>query len=461
VIVPGSTGYRLPTEAQWEFAARGGHGSPGNFTFEKAFPPRVRQIRWANLAGGGFLDKIPVCVILYIVERQKNAPAFRSTINAIALCAVGTEKAVSNELKKLDLAVVESGFGRVRFRADTEGLYRSLIGLRAADRVLLEMCQFHAVDFDALFGEVLAVPWERFVPAQLGIKVAKVRSNRSRLRAETSIQAIVHKAMAQRLCRAYSLARLPETDRAAELRVYVEKDTVSLLLDLSGAPLFKRGYRAKGGIAPLRETTAAALLLLSNWRRKYPLYDPFCGSGTIIAEALMYAWDMAPGLGRDFAISQLLIADGKAEEKVRGEFRAKINAERRIRVSGSDADAESVRLAMSNLGSAREIAGGGIPEHAVPEIRRVPMGQAQPPFDGDPAGFIVTNPPYGKRLGDQAAAQRTYAEMAVLAKHFPGWKLAVICDHPGFESFFGKKADSCREISNGPDPAYFFQYERL
>jgi len=399
------------------------------------------------------------------VERPKNGLAFSNTINAIALCAVGTEKVVSNELKKLDLAVVESGFGRVRFRADMEGLYRSLMGLRAADRVLLETCQFHAVDFDALFNEVLAVPWERLVPAHLGIKVAKVRSNRSRLRAETSIQAMVHKAMAQRLCRAYSLARLPETDTAAEVRVYVEKDTVSLLLDLSGPPLFKRGYRIKGGIAPLRETTAAALLLLSNWRRKYPLYDPFCGSGTIIAEALMYAWDMAPGLGRDFAISQLLIADGRAEEKVRGEFRAKINAERRIRVSGSDADAESVKLAMSNLGSAREIAGGVIPEHAIPEIQRIPMSQAQPPFDGDPdddpVGFIVTNPPYGKRLGDQAAAQRTYAEMAVLTKHFPGWKLAVICDHPGFESFFGRKADSCREISNGPDPAYFFQYGRL
>jgi len=397
------------------------------------------------------------------VENPKNSPTLRNAINAVALCAVGTEKVVSNEIKKLDLAVVESGFGRVRFRANTEGLYRSLIGLRAADRVLLETCRFHAVDFDALFNEVLAVHWERFVPAHLGIKVAKVRSNRSRLRAETSIQAMVHKAMAQRLCRVYSLARLPETDTAAEVRVYVEKDTVSLLLDLSGAPLFKRGYREKGGIAPLRETTAASLLLLSNWRRKYPLYDPFCGSGTIIAEALMYAWDMAPGLGRDIAISQLLIADGKVEEKVRGEFRAKINAERRIRVSGSDADAESVRLAMSNLGSIGKSA--GIPASAVPEIRQVPMDQAQPPFDGnlddDPAGFIVTNPPYGKRLGDQAAAQRTYAEMAVLAKRFPGWKLAVICDHPGFESFFGKKADSCREISNGPDPAYFFQYGRL
>jgi len=411
------------------------------------------------------------------VQNQKNTAAkggaFRNEQGATALCAVGAEKAVSNEIKKLGLAVVESGFGRVRFRAGIEGLYRSLMGLRAADRVMLEIGRFRAEDFDALFKETAAIQWERLVPARLGVKVSKVRSNRSKLRAETSIQAMAHKAMAQRLCKAHSLARLPETDSAAEVRVYVEKDTVSLLLDLSGEPLFKRGYRAKGGIAPLRETTAAALLLLSGWKRKYPLYDPFCGSGTILAEAQMYAWDMAPGVGRDFAISDLLIADRKIEERVRGEFRAKINGERLIRIAGSDEDAESARLAATNLGRVRDIASGspgscgsrGIPDGAVPEARQTPMSEARPPFEpdegSDPAGFIVTNPPYGKRLGDRATAQRVYGEMAALAKNFPGWKLAVICDHPGFESFFGKKADSCREISNGPDTAYFFQYGRL
>ena len=397
------------------------------------------------------------------MENKKRKPARRNAPpqDAVALCAVGAEKAVSNELKKLDVEVTEPGFGRVRFRADKAGLYKSLMGLRAADRVLLETGRFHAADFDALFEGTADVPWERLVPAHLGVKVAKVRSNRSRLRSETSVQAMVHKAVAQRLCRAYSLARLPETDTAAELRIYIEKDTVSLLLDLSGDPLFKRGYRAKGGVAPLRETTAAALLLLSGWKRKYPLYDPFCGSGTILAEAMMYAWDMAPGLGRDFAISRLLIADGKTEERVRGEFRARINHERLIRIAGSDSDAGAIKLAASNLWAAREIGGDLIPGHAVPETRQCPMDRARPPFEQDEPGFIVTNPPYGKRLGNQAESQRVYSEMAALAGNFPGWKLAVICDHPGFESFFGRKADSCREISNGPDPSYFFQYGRL
>jgi len=397
--------------------------------------------------------------------------------NAVALCAVGAEKAVSNEIKKLGLGVTDSGFGRVRFRSDTAGLYRSLMGLRAADRVLLETAVFSAADFDALFEGTEAVSWEQLIPPQMGLKVAKVRSNRSRLKAETSIQAVVHKAAAQRLCKAHGLARLPETgDLTAEIRVYVEKDMVSLLLDLSGEPLFKRGYRKEGGIAPLRETTAAAMLLLSGWKRKYPLYDPFCGSGTILTEAFMYAWDMAPGLGRNFALNNLLIADNNIEETVRGELRGKINFERTIRIAGSDEDASAAALAAANLKRARDLPGGAGQdrwEEPYPVVRTLPMRGAQPPFaavtedepaadkSAMPGGFIVTNPPYGKRLGDQAASERLYTEMAALGRHFPQWKLALITDHPGFESFFGRKADSCREMQGGSISAYFFQYEKL
>ena len=395
-------------------------------------------------------------------RKEKTCKPYR----AIALCPGGAEKVVSGELKKLDLATLDTGFGRVRFDADAEGLYRALVGLRAADRVLLEAGAFRAANFDELFDGTSAIPWEKLAGARLGVKVAKARSIRSRLSAETSIQAVAHKAIAQRLCKAHSLARLPETEEAAEVWVRVEKDEARLLLDLSGEPLFKRGYRKKGGAAPLRETVAAALLLLSGWKRKYPLHDPFCGSGTILAEALMYAWDMAPGLGRDFAISRLPFANRALEEKVRDEFRANVNFERTIRIAGGDSDGEAVKLAKATLESVAALAGTA---GALPEIRREGAEDARPLFEvadgergaGDPAGFVVTNPPYGKRLGDRAGAQKTYAEMSALAKPFRGWKLAVICDHTGFESFFGRKADSCREISCGPDPSYFFQYARL
>jgi len=207
------------------------------------------------------------------------------------------------------------------------------------------------------------------------------------------------------------------------------------------------------------------MILLSGWKRKYPLYDPFCGSGTILAEALMYAWDMAPGIARmgigGFALDRLLIADNKTGETVRTEFRSRINFERLIRLAGSDGDSACSALALSNLNKVHALAENDKPR--LPVITTTPMNMARPPFEADeePRGFIITNPPYGKRLGDIEASLEIYREMAVLAKNFPGWKLAVISDHPGFESFFGRKADSCREITGGAVPAYFYQYEKL
>ena len=417
-----------------------------------------------------------------------------NSYSAVALCAVGAEKVVSNELRKLNLKVDESLYGRVRFKADTKGLYQALIGLRAADRVLLEIANFKAADFDALFEGTIGAAWENIVPKGMGLKVAKVRSNRSQLKAETSIQAIVHKAAAQRLCGKYKMNRLPEqvmlprtggshSDvsqvKIAEVRVYIEKDNVCLLVDLSGDPLFKRGYRSEGGAAPLRETTAASILLLSGWKRKFPLYDPFCGSGTILIEAAMYAWDIAPGLGRQFALGDMLISDAKIEQSVREEFRAKIDFSRLVRIAGSDEDLRSVSIASSNIARLRDIAEGRPPQRGIRaedpvqsqqvlgiNLKVKPMTEARSPFEPSPDsqhpapnGFLLTNPPYGKRLGDQAAAEQIYKDMSGLEQSFPRWKLAVITDHGGFESFFGKKADSCREISNGAIPSYFFQYE--
>jgi putative N6-adenine-specific DNA methylase len=389
----------------------------------------------------------------------------KTTQPAVALCAAGAEKAVSNELRKMNLKVEESLYGKVRFHADTAGLYRALIGLRAADRVLLEAARFNAADFDALFEGTLSAQWEKIVPKGIGLKVAKVRSNRSQLKAETSIQSVVHKAAAQRLCGKYKVNRLPEDGKIAEVRVYVEKDIVSLLVDLSGDPLFKRGYRSEGGAAPLRETTAASILLLSGWKRKFPLYDPFCGSGTILIEALMYAWDMAPGLGRRFAIDDLLIADGKTEKSVREECRSKIDFSRLVRIAGSDEDSRSVSIAASNAARLRDIAEGreaqkgirAVNDKAAIGLKTLPMKEARSTFED--SGFLLTNPPYGKRLGDQSQSEQIYREMGGLTERFSGWKLAVITDHSGFESFFGKKADSCREISNGAIPSFFYQYD--
>ncbi|MDR0688653.1 MAG: class I SAM-dependent RNA methyltransferase [Spirochaetaceae bacterium] len=398
---------------------------------------------------------------------------------AMALCAAGAERITSNELKKLKLRVLDSRFGQVRFEADLAGLYRALMALRTADRLLLEAARFEARDFEGLFEGTRGIPWEELIPRGKGLVVSKVRSNRSRLEAVTSIQGVVHKAAADRLCGAYGVRRLPEGD-AAELRVYLEKDQASLLLDLCGEPLFKRGYRSEGGIAPLRETTAAAIVLLSGWKRKFPLYDPFCGSGTVPLEGALYAWDMAPGIGRTFVLSDLSLGDRALERTIRKELLAKVNFENAIRIYGSDADPRAVSQAKSNLVRAWELArgenpGGGIRTGMTapsgktggvspggtspwPDFRVIPMAKARAPA---PEGFIITNPPYGKRLGDPQEAEATYREMEVLARHFPGWKLGLITDHPGFESHFGRKADSLKKITNGAVPSYFYEYRRL
>jgi putative N6-adenine-specific DNA methylase len=400
---------------------------------------------------------------------------------AAALCAVGAEKVVSQELRRLGLGVEESGYGRVRFRADLGGLYRALMALRAADRVLLEAGRFPAEDFDALFEGTRGAAWEDWIPPDMGLTVEKVRSSRSVLKAETSIQAVVHKAAAERLCAVRGLNRLPQGEKTAKLRVYIDRDRVFLYLDLSGEPLFKRGYRPRGGAAPLRETIAAALLQLSLWRRKYPLYDPFCGSGTILAEALLYAWDAAPGLGRRFALGDLAPADPALEASIRAGFLEQVNFEHTLRIAGSDRDPQMVSLAASTLERVRDLALGRSPDKAAeagrgegpalpepPALRRLSMEEARSPFAAgtgegarEGAGFIITNPPYGRRLGDPGEAEACYAAMRGLERGFPGWKLGVITSHPGFESFFGRPADSCREISNGAAGSYFFQYGNL
>lgn len=393
-------------------------------------------------------------------------------MNFVALCAIGAEKALSNELHKLNLTILDSTYGKIRFSADQAGMYRALLSLRTADRILLELSSYHAADFDALFEGCRSVHWEDIIPRNYRIVVGKVRSNHSKLSAETSIQAVIHKAAAERLCQAWGVQRLPDYGEAAELRVHIEKDRVQLLLDLCGEPLFKRGYRTEGGAAPLRETTAAAMLLLTGWRRKFPLYDPFCGSGTILIEAALYAWDAAPGLGRDFAVSELLIGDRRIEAQLREELRSRLNFTNKIRIYGSDADGRAVSIAQSNLIRAYETIQGKKPGRGIrlsgsftapseywPQIRKMSMEAAHAP--DKETGFIVTNPPYGERLGDKEVAEKTYQAMEVLEEHFPAWQLVVITNHPGFESFFGRPSSTIRTITNGALKSYLYYFEHL
>ena len=390
-----------------------------------------------------------------------------SIYTACAFCAIGAEKICANEIRKLheqaaggdgaSYTVLGTGWGRVYFQTGLAGLYRALFALRTADRVLLRLAYYDAPDFDALFDGIKNAELEKVIPKDAGIVISKVRSNRSKLEAETSIQAVSHKAAAERLCAAYGLRRLPEPEPGAgcELRVFLEKDKAEILLDLSGAPLFKRGYRKQGGVAPLRETTAAALLLASGWRRKYPLYDPYCGSGTIAIEAALFACDCAPNLLRPFALDRLLIAGPALKERVRAELLGRIRQDAVFSIWGSDTDGEAITTARSNI--QKFFTAAGQAPKCLPVFSVQPADKAR--TYGAETGFVVTNPPYGKRLGTPEEAEEGYKNMAVLCDNFPGWKLAVICDHAGFESFFGRRAGSCSELTNGIYKTYIYQFD--
>lgn len=388
-------------------------------------------------------------------------------LHALALCAVGAEKALANEFRKMDRRILSSSPGRLRFESDIDGLYRALMACRTADRILLEVASARAEDFDALFEMVRAARWADLIPKGRPVTIGKVRSARSKLSSVVTVQSVAHKALADSLCAAWKVRRLPEGPDAAELRIYLEDDHASVYLDLAGEPLFRRGYRTEAGAAPLRETTAAAILLLMGWRRKFPLVDPFCGSGTIAIEAALYAWNAAPGLARRFELSRLAIADRRAEASVREELAAKVNLENEIRISGSDIDERAVRTATANVARALAIATGGAEKAgpgtgstspAIPRFRRLDMAEARAEAE---SGMIVTNPPYGERLGDLAQAEELYRSMAGLAERFRGWQLGVITNHPGFESQFGTAADSVREITNGALRSYLYRYDEL
>ena len=213
----------------------------------------------------------------------------------VALCAIGAEKILGNEIKHLGYKLAGNAPGRVTFLGDDDALFRTNLCLRTADRVYLQMAEYKALDFDDLYDGCYDVEWQDFLKKDSRVIVDKVRVYKSKLNSEHSIQGMIQKAIYSKLCSVWHMNSMPETGDEIDVRVYLDENNVLVLLDLSGLPLHKRGYRTDGGIAPLRETMAAILLQEMMWRRKTPLHDPFCGSGTIAIEATLYAYNVAPG----------------------------------------------------------------------------------------------------------------------------------------------------------------------
>lgn len=381
----------------------------------------------------------------------------------VALCAIGAEKILGNEIKHLGYKLAGNAPGRVSFFGDDDSLFKANLCLRTADRIFLQLASYDAFNFDELFDGAYKINWQDFLKKDSKIVVDKVRSNKSKLNSEHSIQTMVHKAIYSKLGDIWHMSSLPETGDQSDIRIYLDENKVLILLDLSGLPLHKRGYRVDGGTAPLRETTAAALLQQTLWRRKTPLHDPFCGSGTIAIEATLYAFNVAPGFGRRFALENLPIYNKERADKIRQEEAEKIRTDVEVRITGSDIDEKAVERAKKNAEYACVMAGRalksiGISTHIQrPDFIQADFKDLSAPYD---EGLILCNPPYGERLGNEEEAAELYQNMDSLWQEFPNWDLGIITSNPDFQKNFNHQANSIKKIKAGNLDTSFYIYNR-
>ncbi len=353
------------------------------------------------------------------------------------LCApvlLGLEGICADELRRLDFADVSAENGRVLFSGDLTEALRANLWLRTAERVQILLGEFPAATFDQLFEGVKATPLEEIIDAN-GAFPVKGHSTRSRLTSIPDCQKIIKKAAAVRLGSVYGYQTMPETGAKYQLSFHIMNDRCSLYLDTTGASLHKRGYRAEANAAPIRETLAAAMVFLSRRRGDRPLCDPLCGSGTILIEAALMASNTAPGLNRPFAMEGFAGVDPAVGERLREEARSLVRSFDG-EIFGSDRDHAAIGLARANA----EKAGMG----KVIRFTKAELSEARFPE----SGIIITNPPYGERLGDVAEARAVYKTLGqrVMNAHLGAY---VISPDEQFEKFFDRRADKKRKLYNG------------
>ena len=358
----------------------------------------------------------------------------------------GLEGLCADEMRRLGLPEVRAENGRVLCGGTAADLPRLNLNLRTGERVLLVLGTFPAEDFDALYEKTRALPWERFIPRE-GRFPVKGHSLNSTLHSVPACQSIVKKAVAARLGEKYGLNTLPETGALYQIQFSLMKDAAVLMLDTSGAGLHKRGYRAQGVAAPLRETLAAAMVLLSRYRGRDPLCDPFCGSGTIPIEAALIAKNRAPGLNRTFSAQKWTWVDKRlwleaADEAMDREFDGDYE------IWGGDLDPQAVELARHNAALAE-----------VDDLVRFAVDDARTFHWGGLRGRVVTNPPYGERIMERREAEELYRAFGKAWSKFPeGWKLFLLSSHTEFERTFGRPADKKRKLYNGMLKCDLFMY---
>ena len=366
----------------------------------------------------------------------------------IAPCHFGLESILKREIQDLGYEISQVEDGRVAFRGGMDVVCRANIFLRTAERILLKAGSFQAVTFDELFERTKEIPWEDYIPEDGKFWVTKAASVKSRLFSPSDIQSIMKKAMVERLKKKYHTQWFQETGASYPVRVFLMKDVVTVGIDTTGVSLHKRGYRPAAGKAPIAENLAAALIMLTPWKRDRILVDPFCGSGTFPIEAAMMAANIAPGMNRSFTAETWsnLVAKKVWYEAV-NEAQDLITDNIETDIQGYDADPEVLRTARRNAENA------GV-AHLIHFQQREVKDLNHP----RKYGFIITNPPYGERLEEKSALPRIYRDFGEAFRRLDSWSAYMITSYDDAERYFGRKAEKNRKIYNGMIRTYFYQF---
>ncbi|WP_315459668.1 class I SAM-dependent RNA methyltransferase [uncultured Streptococcus sp.] len=373
----------------------------------------------------------------------------KKTFNLVATAAAGLEAIVGREIRDLGIdCQVENG--KVRFQGDVRTIATTNLWLRAADRIKIVVGEFPARTFEELFQGVYKLDWENYLPLGAKFPISKAKCVKSKLHNEPSVQAISKKAVVKKLQKIYHRPEgVPLQESGAEFRIEVSilKDKATVMIDTTGASLFKRGYRVEKGGAPIKENMAAAIIELSNWYPDKPFIDPTCGSGTFCIEAAMIGMNIAPGFNRDFAFEEWNWVDDDLVQQVRDEAEEKANYDIELDISGFDIDGRMINIAKKNA-----------EEAGLADVIKLKQMRLQDLKTDKINGVIVSNPPYGERLLDDKAVDILYNEMGQTFAPLKTWSKFILTSDEQFERKYGSQADKKRKLYNGTLRVDLYQF---
>lgn len=367
----------------------------------------------------------------------------------IASAPMGLESVVRDECKELGFENIQTFNGRVEFDGDESTIVKANLHLRCADRVYIKMGEFKALTFDRLFENIKKLPWEEIISLDGEFPISWVSSVKCKLFSKSDIQKIVKKAIVERLRMAYQYDKLSESGALYRIKIQAHNDIFLVMVDTSGDGLHKRGYRTLINEAPMKETMAAALILLSRWKGgALPLVDPMCGTGTLAIEGAMIARNIAPGVNRKFASEKWDIIPENIWIDLRDEAFSKEDYDKEVKIYASDIDNDVINVAIENAKRA------GVEDDI--EFRCMNFLELEAMSD---KGAIICNPPYGDRLLDDNAVERLYGLMGdIFRMRFPKWSYYIITSYEHFQRDFGKRATKNRKLYNGGLLCYYYQY---